>query len=168
MERYENAVLEIATQQVQNNIVDDVAHGIVGQLQEQRDQGKQRRQGSAAFFTDLNDSDSDEEENNPEPTAEAIVDAELQAYKLDKGCSMQKEDGSYACPLVWWQLHHSKFPSIWKLAIRILAIPATSAPAKRVFSAAANAINKKRVRLKPETVDLLIFLRRNKEFVRWD
>ena len=54
-----NAVLEIATQRVQNNIGDDVAHGNVGQLQEQRDQGKQRRQGSATFFTDLNDSDSD-------------------------------------------------------------------------------------------------------------
>ena len=81
---------------------------------------------------------------------------------------MQKEDGSYACPLVWWQLHHSKFPSIWKLAIHILAIPATTAPAERVFSAAANVINKKRVRLKPETVDLLIFLRGDKKVVRWD
>jgi hypothetical protein len=49
-----------------------------------------------------------------------------------------------------------------------LAIPATSAPSERVFSVAGNIVNKKRVRLKPDTVDLLIFLRGNKGFVTWD
>jgi hypothetical protein len=43
-----------------------------------------------------------------------------------------------------------------------------SAPSERVFSVAGNIVNKKRVRLKPDTVDLLIFLRANKEFISWD
>jgi hypothetical protein len=42
---------------------------------------------------------------------------------------------------------------------QILAIPAMSAPSERVFSSAANIVDKKRVRLKPENVDLLVFLR---------
>jgi hypothetical protein len=54
------------------------------------------------------------------------------------------------------------------VAERILAIPATSAPSERVFSSAANIVDKKRVRLKPENVDLLVFLRGNKDFVVWD
>jgi hypothetical protein len=53
------------------------------------------------------------------------------------------------------------------LAQRILAIPATSAPSERVFSAAAHVVNKKRVRLDPDNVNLLIFLRGNKTFVEW-
>jgi len=36
-----------------------------------------------------------------------------------------------------------------------------------VFSAAAHVVNKKRVRLDPDNVNLLIFLRGNKTFVEW-
>jgi hypothetical protein len=79
-----------------------------------------------------------------------------------------EDGGSYNCPLKWWSLNHSKYPSVWKLAERILAIQATSAPAERVFSSAANIVNKKRVNLKPQNVDLLVFLRGNKELINWD
>ena len=77
-------------------------------------------------------------------------------------------DGVYNCPLSQQEENHLKYPRIWKLAQRILAIPSTSAPVERVFSSAANIVNKKRVSLKPENVDLLVFLRGNKEFVKWD
>jgi len=60
------------------------------------------------------------------------------------------------------------YPSVWKLAERILAIPAMSAPAEQVFSSAPNIVNKKRGELKPQNVDLLVFLRGNKEFINWD
>ncbi len=50
----------------------------------------------------------------------------------------------------------------------VLAILATSAPSERVFSSSANIVDKKRVRLKPENIDLLVFLRGNKDFVDWD
>jgi len=50
---------------------------------------------------------------------------------------MLTEDGSYTGPFIWWRLNQSKFPSIWELAIHILAIAATSVPAESVFSAAA-------------------------------
>ncbi len=54
------------------------------------------------------------------------------------------------------------------MAEQILAIPTTSAPSEIVSSSAANIVDKKRVRLKPENVDLRVFLRGNKDFVDWD
>ena len=66
------------------------------------------------------------------------------------------------------EVTHDQFPNVWKLASKILAIPATSAPSERALSAAANVVNKKRCRLKSETVDVLMFLRGNKEFVEWE
>ena len=102
------------------------------------------------------------------PTTDQILDAEITAYKADKGQPMFDKDDGYNNPLEWWRIHSCKYPNIWKLASCILAIPATSAPSERVFSAATNIVNKKRVRLKPETLDLLIFLRGNKDFVQWN
>jgi hypothetical protein len=60
--------------------------------------------------------------------------------------------------LEWWKVNHKEYPHIWKVAEQILAIPATSAPSERVFISAANIVEKKRVRLKPENVDVLVFL----------
>jgi hypothetical protein len=70
--------------------------------------------------------------------------------------------------LEWWRVHHVDYPHTWKVAEWILAIPATSAPSERVVSSAANIVDKNRVRLKPENIDLLVFLRGNKDFVDWD
>jgi hypothetical protein len=64
--------------------------------------------------------------------------------------------------------NHVRFPYIWLLAKRILSIPATSAPAERVFSAASNIISKKHARLNPDTAGLLMFLRGNSSIVSWD
>jgi len=68
-----------------------------------------------------------------------IVADEIRKYQLDNGLKLET-DGY--CPLKWWSLNHSNYPSVWKLAERILAIPATSAPAGQVFRSAANVVNK--------------------------
>ena len=96
-----------------------------------------------------------------------IVSNEIRKYESGKGLRLQTK-GCYNCPLESWRAHHLDYPHIWKIAEQILAIPATSAPSERVFSSAANIVDKKRVRLKPENVDLLVFLRGNKDFVDWD
>jgi hypothetical protein len=54
------------------------------------------------------------------------------------------------------------------VAEKILAITAASAPSERVFSLAVNIVDKKRVNLKPENIDLIVFLRGNKEVVDWE
>jgi hypothetical protein len=60
------------------------------------------------------------------------------------------------------------YPNVWRLAQRILAIPDTSAPSERVVSAADHVVNKKRVRLELDNVNLLKLLRGNKNFVEWE
>ncbi len=91
----------------------------------------------------------------------------MESYRVAIGCPLTTHDNHYICPLGWWRNHYKDFPNVWNLAIRILCIPATSAPAERVFSSAANVVNKKRIRLDPDTVDLLIYLRGNSNFVEW-
>jgi hypothetical protein len=54
--------------------------------------------------------------------------------------------------------NHRKYKMMSQLAICILCIPATSAPAEQVFSVAGLTIAKNRARLAPETANELIFL----------
>ena len=63
--------------------------------------------------------------------------------------------------LEWWSHNSGQFPNIAKLAKRYLCVPATSVPAEQVFSVAGEVVNCKRSSLKPENVDMLIFLNKN-------
>jgi hypothetical protein len=49
---------------------------------------------------------------------------------------LRKEDRSHNNPLEWWKSNGKRFPILSEMAIRYLCIPATSAPAERVFSSA--------------------------------
>jgi hypothetical protein len=78
------------------------------------------------------------------------VDAELMFYKRD--------DGSFNNPLDWWHLKQQQYPSLANIALRVLAIPATSAPSERVFLTAGITIAKERSLLDPHNAGELIFL----------
>jgi len=131
---------------------------------------QQRRPKGAATFltTGYSDDSNQSEEENDNMTLIADIGLEVAMYKADKGCLMHNENGNYFDPLEWWQNNCSKFPNVWKLAERILSIPATSAPAERVFSAAANIIDKKRARITADNAEILMFLRGNKSLVNWN
>ena len=65
--------------------------------------------------------------------------------------------------LEWWSHNSLQFPNLAKLAKKYLcvpatSVPATSVPAEQVFSIAGVVINNKQCSLKPENVDMLIFL----------
>ena len=135
------------------------------QQQQQQSQTEQNKKRRLNFLADVDD-DMDSISSQPRTIDELIME-EIAAYKLDRGQPMFTNE-EYNDPLQWWREHETKYPYLWKLAGIILAIPATSAPSERVLSAAANIINKKRVQLKPETLDVMIFLRGNSDFVKWD
>ena len=80
------AGFQIATQQAQNNLCIDVDQG----ENEHQLQGdcRRRNKGSASFYGDYSDSDSNDDDNNVAETNEALINNEFQACKLDKGCSM--------------------------------------------------------------------------------
>uniref|UniRef100_A0A0A1WDS8 Transposable element Hobo transposase n=1 Tax=Zeugodacus cucurbitae TaxID=28588 RepID=A0A0A1WDS8_ZEUCU len=60
--------------------------------------------------------------------------------------------------LKWWGVNENRYPLLSKVALKFLTIPASSAPAERVFSLAGNVITEKRNRLGPTSVDNLLFL----------
>jgi len=121
------------------------------------------------FIADSSDDEEEPEVAQNVPVA-LIIEDELKRYQCCRGIPLmsQGQDNPFNCPLLWWKENHKVYPNIWELAQRVLAVPATSAPSERVFSSAANIVDKKRVRLDPDTVDLLIYLRGNKRFVDWD
>ena len=63
--------------------------------------------------------------------------------------------------LEWWRRHHERFPRVAKLTKKLMCVPATSVPAERVFSTSGSIITKLRSSLKPENVNMLVFLDKN-------
>lgn len=65
-------------------------------------------------------------------------------------------------PMTFWGLHAHEFPTIAKLAMKYLAIPASSAPSERAFSQLKLVVENKRWNTDPDRVCALVFLRCNK------
>jgi hypothetical protein len=84
------------------------------------------------------------------PNKELSISEELDTYFLEPPSDMDV--------LQWWKLHGHRFPRILKLARRICAIPATSIPSERLFSAAGLTVTKNRAYLDGSTVDQLLFM----------
>ena len=64
-------------------------------------------------------------------------------------------------PLHWWRSERKHFPILAMLAQKYLCISGTSVPSERLFSKSGFIVNEFRSRLKPESVDKLVFLARN-------
>ncbi len=64
-------------------------------------------------------------------------------------------------PLTWWQNNEARYPLLATVAKRYLCICATSTPSERVFSAAGNIVTPIRSSLKPDKVNMLVFLAKN-------
>ena len=116
----------------------------------------------------MSDDDSSSDEGDTVADDDAIfrsIDGQIERYKAEKQLKViDKVTNKYNCPLLWWSQHSAMYPDIWNLANRILHIPATSAPAERVFSVASNVISNKRANLAPDNANVLIFLHDNAEF----
>ena len=63
--------------------------------------------------------------------------------------------------LEWWREKAEEYPTLSEVAKQLLCIPATSVPSERIFSTSGNIVTKKRASLKPEIMDILVFLNKN-------
>ena len=88
------------------------------------------------------------------PLMEKVVQ-EMSVY-----LSMDQVDPSVDV-LTWWQIHATKLPMIANIAKQILCVPATSTPSERAFSKAGNLVTERRAQLKPNKVDMVLFLNKN-------
>ena len=64
-------------------------------------------------------------------------------------------------PLEWRKKHCGDYVVLSQLAKKYLCITASSAPSERVFSTSGLIVSKKHTCLKPEKVNMLVFLSKN-------
>lgn len=68
--------------------------------------------------------------------------------------SSDKEEADYLC---FWKRHAKVFLRLYLVAMRVLAVPSTSAPVKRVFSHRGLIMRIHQARLSARTLSCLIF-----------
>lgn len=96
-------------------------------------------------------STASEDSSSTEPNA----DMEVSQFKREK------QIPASANPLQWWKDSGYKYPMLSALAKTYLGVQATSVASERVFSNAGDLISAKRSLLAAESVDRLIFLKKN-------
>jgi hypothetical protein len=102
------------------------------------------------------EADSDSETNSSQPDVlREHVSLQLKQYKCQRQADINTN------PLAWWSERKDSMPLIWKYARMVLAIPATSAPSERAFSAAGNLVTQKRARLSGDKVEEILMVKEN-------
>ncbi|XP_074603936.1 E3 SUMO-protein ligase ZBED1-like [Brevipalpus obovatus] len=92
-------------------------------------------------------------QHQADPESQSInLSTKLKLY-LDANLTNRKVN-----PLQTWSKIESTFWEISQIAPIYLCIPATSVPSERLFSKAGSTLNEKRNRLKPETLNKILFL----------
>ena len=64
-------------------------------------------------------------------------------------------------PLAWWRVHSALFPKLQAYAKKYLCIPASSVPAERLFSKAAELVSQRRSTLLDDNINIILFLNKN-------
>lgn len=90
-------------------------------------------------------------------TDEQKVESEMTIYLQEMAIDGEED------PLTWWKTNEKRFPFMARLARKYLCICATSTPSERVFSTAGSVVTPIRSLLKPDKVNMLVFLARNIE-----
>ena len=84
-------------------------------------------------------------------SARDSIEEEFKRYMLESQTNWRVND-----VMQWWSDHEANFPRIALLALKYLAIPASSAPSERVFSHLKFVIERKRWRMDAGRVERVI------------
>ena len=93
----------------------------------------------------------DDEESEQFAGSAVALDKEVSSYLNEAPVSWLVE-----C-LEWWKANSSRFPHVALLARKVLCIPASETPSKRLFSATGKVITVKRASLSPTNVNAILF-----------
>ena len=113
----------------------------------QRDQ----ETGNSIWDKVFDDSGTSQDEEDQEDASRI----ELQNYLKEKRSPRTID------PLCWWKVNGTKYPILSKLVRRFHSCPPGSAASERLFSTAKDVAGTKRLRLKPENLECLLFLKYN-------
>ncbi|CAF4027150.1 unnamed protein product [Rotaria sordida] len=111
----------------------------------------------ASSLDDIFDSPTSPDELQDEKLAKTEFDRYIEDNtKIDKDMNI----------LIYWKNNKSSYPTLAKIAKRILSIPATNTSVERLFSDSGNTITNRRTRLQTSKVNQLLFIRRNLSVLR--
>lgn len=79
---------------------------------------------------------------------------ELEAY-------LKHETTTEDDPWTWWRTHRYEYPTLARVAARVLIIPATTVPVERLFSKVKRLITPQRASLGAERIDDLMMINNN-------
>ena len=83
------------------------------------------------------------------------VNTEVQNYLSASRLDVEED------PLQWWKAQPLNYPSLGKVAQKYLCICAISYVSERLFSTVGNVVSSFRATLKPNKVDMVVFLSKN-------
>ena len=90
----------------------------------------------------------------PVKSQQEMITIEVEKYKAESS-------QAGVSPLAWWKTHELYYPTLAKLAKKLLVVPACSVPPERIYSLTDNVYIKERNHISPENVDIFIFLKKN-------
>ena len=93
--------------------------------------------------------------DQPVISPEQQIEAELNTYEAIPQLDPEED------PLQWWKVQSPRFPALCKLAQSYFSVCATSSPSERLFKTAGNIVTTQRASLKPDNVNMLVFLAKN-------
>lgn len=115
---------------------------------------KKRKLGSWLVKAQATLTAATEQADEPATPAQKVR-AEMNHYehsiRVDPDCN----------PLDWWKVNATNYTVLSQLAKKYLCISASSCASERVFSASGHIVSKKRILLKPNMVNMLVFLSKN-------
>lgn len=94
-------------------------------------------------------------EDIDEMKGDSIYSDEFAKYLIEK-VQIMKSSLDLRC---WWYENRDRFPSLFKLFMKISTIPASSAPSERTFSTAGQIITDRRSALLPNSVSNIMICR---------
>lgn len=118
------------------------------------DEKKNKQRKSKTLFDSFADSDEDETTNG----AQGIYCQELEQY-LNAPIPNDDDCNDSTSLRQWWFKQRLQFPNLFKLFMKISAIPASSAPSERCFSVTGQIISEKRSCILPENVSNIMMCR---------
>ena len=133
--------------------------------------------GPALTNPDTATSESEDETPCKVPALFAACSKARQKLSREKNITLRGQLGSYfdsithtntnyTNALTFWCINSEKFYFLYQLAIKVLSVPATSAPVERLFSTGALMMRPHRSRIGSDLLSALTTLKSNYDFLK--